>query len=147
MSSQQNMINRTDLVKPPQYAIEGTATTDYGKSLASPEFFCPVQKGKLSKDNQPQFIDKTFAGSIDRQGVIKVREQNRMTLSGWLIKDNLDIIEWAISEPNGSDTPEESRTWLYSYKNAGGNEVYCVAKGCKPLSCTITISKDQPAMV
>ena len=49
--------------------------------------------------------------------------------------------------PDGAGSPAESRTFLDSYRDTGGNEVYRVWKGCKPTSITVSVSKEDALMV
>ena len=57
------------------------------------------------------------------------------------------MLKWASNLPDGAGTPAESRTWVDSYRDTGGNEVYRVWKGCKPTSVTLSVSKEDAMMI
>ena len=45
----------------------------------------------------------------------------------------------------GRDGTKQSRTWLSSYINSAGVEIFKIARGGKPISCVITLPKDGTA--
>ena len=49
--------------------------------------------------------------------------------------------------PDGAGTPAESRTFVDSYRDTAGTEVYRVFKGCKPTSVAVKVSKEEPLMI
>ena len=153
VSKAQKMLNRTDLVLPPQWADEGVGPSNYAKELVAGAIFTvPLQESKLSKDNQPAYRKNKFAGKIDNQGQVKVRDENNVTLAGLLLDNDeaLGLFEWACNATtNGKQGPENSRTWLFSYNDAQetSQEIYNVFKGCKPTSVNINIPRDDAATI
>ena len=87
------------------------------------------------------------AGTYDRRGIIKTREKNTPHPAGPVHPGDLDVLKWASVLPDAAGTPQESRTWLYSYKRNDGTEVWCVWTGCKPTGATLTLQSDTVAML
>ena len=159
-SRSQRMISRFDLVHPPQYWIEGTGPSNYARNGIKGKGIAPFQVGKMTINNSPEFVDNMFAGQIDRQGVVKVWEENTVTVSGRIINGTTgwQLLQWAAQKPpltytdskNDTDEnrkPHQSRTWIYSFQNSENKIVYLVAKGCKPQNCKITFSNKAIAMM
>lgn len=140
MSAAQSMISRENLRKPPQCVVEGHAPTTYGVAPSSPIFSAKGLRSVLSKSNEPEFADNDFGGNYDRQGITKTREKNTVTFRGRLLQADIDILKWANNLPNGAGTPAESRTWLDSYLNSDGAEIYRIWKGCKVITSSLIIS-------
>ena len=149
----QRMLNKTDLVKPPQWADEGAGPANYGKTLATnAAFTAPLQKGKLTKENLPEFTPNDFAGKLDNQGVFKNREDNNVVLSGRILNQQIsfDLYAWACNTTaNGKQGPSNSRTFLFSYfdNSATPKEIFCIFKGCKPVTNGFTANKTDPSMI
>ena len=158
MPDAQKMINRVDLVNPPQWADEGNNSTpsNYAKVLAgggTTTWTAPMQRGKMSKTLDNTFVENLFAGTLQKQGKFKTREQNSINVSGRIINTtaSLGLFTWGFNAASAQKGPSNSRTWLYSYRDAKpgatGDLIYNVAKGAKPQSCRFSISKDEVAMV
>ena len=47
----------------------------------------------------------------------------------------------------GKDGPKESRTWLVSYNDNTGTEIYRIARGCKPMTANVVFSKEDTVML
>lgn len=157
-SKPQNMLNRFDLIHPPQFCIEGYGPSNYGDSkklgdgndrtTSGNQFTAPFQVGDMSISNNPSFEDRLFAGELDREGVIKVWEANTITLSGLVLNNptGFDLLQWAVAKPrnlrtapSSGVTPDQSRTWLYSGKDAKGRLCYVIARGCKVQSANVNV--------
>ncbi|MCY4490449.1 MAG: phage tail tube protein, partial [Thaumarchaeota archaeon] len=147
MPTAQKMINRKDIIKHPQYAVEGHTPADYADTVNNARFVCPGSNSSITKENNPTFINNEFGGTVDRQGIHKVRDTNTLTYKARLHASTLILLEWATNLPDGKDTPAESRTFLDSYRDTEGNEVFRVFKGCKPTSITVSVSKEDALMV
>ena len=141
------MIGSADLVKPPQMVVEGHLPAVFGVTPNAPAFLAKGQRAILERGNAPEFVDNDFGGYYDRRGVLKTREKNTPTFRGRFLATDLDVLKWASVLPDAAGTPQESRTWLYSYKRADGTEVWCVWKACKPTGATLTINFDAPMML
>ena len=147
MSTAQKMINRKDIIKHPQYAIEGHEPSNYAAAVNNARFVCPGSNSAITKENNPSFINNEFGGTVDRQGIHKVRDVNTLTYKSRLHEITLSLLAWATNLPDGAGTPAESRTFLDSYSDIAGNEVYRVWKGCKPTSVSVNISKEDAMMI
>ena len=110
MPTAQRLINRKDIIKHPQYAVEGHTPARCAATVNNARFICPGSKSKISKENSPEFITNEFGGTYDLQGLHKTREKNTLTYSARLHEATLDIIKWASVLPDGAGTPAESRT-------------------------------------
>lgn len=141
------MISAKDIVKFPQYVVEGHTTATYGEVPSNPSFKTVGQRAMITNSNEPEFIDNDFGGNIDRQGIIKTREKNTLTYRGRFLESDIELLEWAFKKPDGAGTPDESRTWADSYSNNEGNEVYRVWKGCKVISASLIISSTDVLML
>ena len=146
-SSPIHLLNRDDLRKPPQYVAEGTTPATYGVVPGDPRFIAALQQAVLEKANEPEFIDNEYGGYHDRQGVRKVRERNRVTLRGRLRPNDFPIVTWGTYIPGAANTPAESRTFVDSYLDSDGTEIYRVWRGCRPMTTTITITPTEPVML
>ena len=147
MPTAQKMINRKDIIKHTQYAVEGHTPANYAGTINNGRFVCPGSNSSITKENSPSFINNEFGGTYDRQGIHKVRDTNTLTYKSRLHESTLSLLSWATNLPDGAGTPAESRTFLDSYRDTGGNEVYRVWKGCKPTSITVSVSKEDALMV
>lgn len=156
MPSAQKMLNRTDLVLPPQWANEGNNTnnpSNYGKELAAnAAWTAPLQRAYLEKANAPEFQENDFAGRLDNQGHFQIWNEEQVTLMGRVPKTEagLALLKWATQTTgSGKQGPNTSRTWLYSYKDAkaSSEEIWCVFKGCKPLSAELKVDKAGGLMI
>ena len=147
MSSPQKMISAVDLVKPPQRAIEGHAPATYAVTPNNPAFLARGQRSILERGNEPEFAENDWGGYYDRQGIFKTREKNTVTYRSRFLAADLEVLKWASVLPDAAGTPQESRTWLYSYRDAAGDEIYCIWQGCKPTGATLTIVPNDPIML
>ena len=145
----QNLLSEVNLRKPPQWASEGNGATNYAKSLAAPVFTCPLQNSKMERGLDNVFIDKKFRGSLYQQGRFKVKENNSITVSGDVLDSDtsFEIVQWAIKAQSETVGPVESRTWIESYTNSAGTEIYKIAKGCKPMDFELSISAEGALML
>ena len=71
MSTAQKMINRKDIIKHPQYAVEGHTPANYAGTINNGRFVCPGSNSSITKENSPSFINNEFGGTYDRQGIHK----------------------------------------------------------------------------
>ena len=146
MSVSQSMISKPNILKPPQYVTEGHTPAAFGVTPASPNFYCPTQMGWCAKNIEVSTYDNMYGGTIYRQGRVRDRQTNGITLTTRFLGADIEgLLKWAANPPDGAGTPDESRTWMWSYRNSAGNEVYCVAQGCKPTGFTVSIPRDGPA--
>ena len=142
-------LSRTDLYKPPQWADEGDNTANpanYAKRLAaSAAFTAPLLDAVLSINPQPEYEDEMRGGEIDMAGKYKIWEDSDITIKGRLTKadESYELLTWALSTSDGGRKgPARSRTWLYTYRNAAGNTVWVIAKGCRPVTGNPTVTKE-----
>ena len=149
-----HLLARDDLRKPPQYVNEGDTPATYGVTPNNPVFGAAFQRAVLEKANEPEFIDNDFGGTLDRTGIIKTRERNRVTVRGRVrgtaheAGRDINLISWAMGLPSRIiDGADHSFTWADSYLDVDGTEIYRVWKGCLPLSATLTISPSDAVMI
>ena len=150
MSSPRVMMSRQNMVKPPQYVPEGHAPDTYGVVPNNPHFNAPGQRAWIESTPEPEFIDNEYGGSYDRQGIVKTREKNRLTYHSRMVPaaNDIALLRAASALPaDAAATPNESFTWLDSYKNSAGTEIFRVWRGCKPISSTVSITKAEPVML
>ena len=156
----QRMLSRFDLIHPPQFWIEGTGPSNYARTDISGKGIAPFQRGDVNISNAPEFVDNLYAGKLDRQGVIKVWEENTITISGRVINgtEGWRLLQWAATAPpltySDSKTdnatnrkPHQSRTWMFSFQNSDNQIVYLVAKGCKPQNAKLSFPNKGIAML
>ena len=96
MPGAQPMVSKVSLEKPPQWTTEGEGSENYLKALSSPTFIAPMNFSSWEESLDNQFIDNKFAGTIDNQGVIKVRENNQVTVKGRLLPTAqcMELLRW-----------------------------------------------------
>ena len=145
--ARQKLLSQKDVVKHPQFVNEGTSLATYGITPTNPSFKAAGQRSMITPAFEPEFIDNDFGGNIDRQGVIKVREKNTLTYKGRLMETDIDLLRWAMNKPAAGNTPAQHRTWMDSYNNNAGTEVYRVFKGCKVISSSLTIAPNDTMML
>ena len=152
MPTPQKLLSNINIFHPPQYAIEGTGPSNYGKSITTGTFTVPLQMTKLDVNYNPEFVERLFKGDFDMEDEIKIWEDDSITVSGNVpINDaGLGLLDWCMNKPplfftdNATDSaanrkPHQSRTWLYSFIDGNNKLVYIVAKGCKPTTAKISI--------
>ena len=138
------MVTQRDVVNEPQYIVEGITVALYGVTPADPAFTAAGQNGSLVKDTDPTVAEKRLSGKIDRQEKTKTREKNAVTLKTMMLSADEPLLAWAQNLPNGAGTPDESRTFFWSYNDdaISPNETFEQFKGCKPQTSTLTIDNE-----
>ena len=147
----QAMMNRTNLVKPPQYVAEGKGSGKYGAVVDDPAFIAPFQFGNFKKTLSPEYLENKYGGRLDMSGRRKTRETNQITVEGRLLKNNasFELLQWATKPKDDTTGPEESRTWIRTYNNNASTpvEIAQIANGCKPESASLSITKEGALML
>ena len=146
-SAPQHLLSRDDLRKPPSTSWRATRRRRTGSFRVNPYFLYALQQAVIEKANETRIRGQRLRGPLRPAGVRKVRERNRLTLRGRMRAADLPMLQWATSLPAGAGTSEESRTFVDSYLDSAGTETYRVWRGCRPLSCTVTISPTEPVML
>ena len=152
MPTAQKMISNPNVFHPPQYIIEGTGPSNYGKNIEDGTMTVPLQMSKMDVGYNNEFVTRLFKGEFDLEDEIKVWEDDVITLMGNVPINNagLGLLDWCLNKPplfyNDATTddattrkPHQSRTWVWSYINSDNKAVYFVAKGCKPRSARLSI--------
>lgn len=137
----QKMVSNIDVIKHPQYVAEGTTPGTYGVTPDDPAFVLAGQHAALEIENDPTFIDRAFGGYRDRRGKDKVREDNKVTLDMRVTPDDFGLLRWCMHGGGGAGTPAEHRTFIDSYRDNAGDEIFRVCRGCKPVRARLTISE------
>ena len=137
-----------NIKKFPQCVIEGHTPAKYGVIPTNPDFEAIGQMAMLTDTTSPEFIENNFGGDYDRQGVFKVFEDVKADYEGRLLPTQTDMIKWAFSKPaEAALTPRESRSWLDSYLNNAGTEIFRLWKAAIPESATIELVPRTPTML
>lgn len=135
----QDLITQRDVNKTPQSVDEGTTAATYAVTPTDPSFTCHGTNATLIKNAAPTVAEKRIGGSTLRQTVTKTREVNQVTYRGQLLTGDLALLQWAANEANGDGTCDDSRTWVWSYDDDSGTEVFEQFLGCKPESWNLTV--------
>lgn len=143
--SAHGVINPRDVVKLPQYVVEGITPATYGVTPANPAFI-PIGYNPTIIDNTATQNDsKVRAGNIDRLGTKATRRTNTIGLEWDLVPDDLELLKRGMNLPNGANTPDESMTMFDQYKDVSDVNVYRTFTGCK--FNTITLNKPNAGFV
>lgn len=138
------MVTQRDVVKEPQFIIEGTTVALYGVTPVDPAFTAFGQNASLIKAADPTAAEKRISGNVDRQEKTKTREKNEVTVKFLMLTGDESALAWAQNLPNGAGTPDESRTLFWSYNDdaVSPNETFEQFLGCKPNNSTLTIDNE-----
>jgi len=134
------MVTQRDIVKEPQFIVEGITVALYGVTPTNPDFVAIGQNATLVKGSDPTVAEKRITGNVDRQEKTKTREKNSVTLKFLFLSADEPILARAQNLPNGAGTPDESITLFYSYNDDAvtPNETFEQFLGCKPITSTFT---------
>ena len=135
----QQLISSRDVVKFPQFVVEGTTATTYAITPTNPAFSPVGRDATLIESPTPTKDNLRIGGKLDRQRSDLIREVNTVTLAFKLVETDFALLKWLTNLPNGAGTPDESRTFFWSYKNNAGTEIFQVFKGCHVDTYTLTV--------
>jgi len=83
------------------------------------------------------------AGSVDRNETTKVMEENTVKYTAKVMAIDKTFLQWLFNLPDGTvNTPDESRTFFWSYNDEAGVESFIQYLGCKPKDATMTYDSD-----
>ena len=139
------MVTQRDIVKEPQFVVEGTTVALYGTTPLNPAFTAFGQNATLVKSTDPTTAEKRITGNVDRQEKTKTREKNEVTVKFLMLTGDEAVLAWAQNLPDGTaGTPDESRTLFYSYNDDAVSPVETFEQflGCKPNNSTLTIDNE-----
>jgi len=139
------MVTQRDVVKEPQFVVEGTTVALYGTTPVNPAFTAFGQNASLVKSADPTTAEKRISGNVDRQEKTKTREKNEVTVKFLMLTGDETELAWAQNLPDGSaGTPDESRTLFWSYNDdaVAPVETFEQFLGCKPNNSTLTINNE-----
>ena len=143
--SAHGVISPRDVIKLPQYVVEGITPATYGVTPSNPAFI-PIGYNPTIVDNTATQNDvKARAGNIDRLGTKATRRTNTVGLEWDLVPDDLELLKRGMNLPNGANTPDESMTMFDQYKDVSDVSVYRTFTGCK--FNTITLNKPNTGFV
>jgi len=137
-----SMITQRDVLKIPQYIIEGTTVALYGVTPVDPTYTAFGQNATLVKDTDPTTAEKRIGGNVDRQEKTKTREKNAVTVKLLMLTGDEAILAHAQNLPAGAATPDESWSLLWSYTDDAAVEVFEQFLGAKPINSTLTINNE-----
>ena len=136
------VITNLDRVNVPQSAGEGATEATWG---VSPSFgyLAHLHNASLEENTSEETLKLRVGGKEDVQRTDRVGETVSVKLKGYLTKAATDknLLSWAMSPLAGAGTAIESRTFFDSYKDANGNTIYKIYKGCMPSDITITTDR------
>ena len=136
------MVTQRDIVKEPQFIVEGITAALYGTTPVDPAFTAFGQDASLVKSPDPTAVEKRIGGKIDRQEKTKTREKNTVTLKFKMLSGDEPVLARAQNLPAGINTPDESISMFWSYNDDVGVEVFEQYLGCKPQTSTLTIDNE-----
>jgi len=136
------MVTQRDIVKEPQFVVEGITVAAYGVTPTNPAFTAFGQNASAVKGADPTGAEKRISGNVDRQEKTKTREKNSVTVKFLMLTGDEAILARAQNLPNGINTPDESISLFYSYNDDAGVETFEQFLGCKPQTSTLTIDNE-----
>ena len=140
--SAHNVTTKRDIVKELQYVVEGDSVASPALYGAVPDDSTFTLVGNNSEINiQPdiQHMDVSVLGSEDIIDAVKTQSLYAFTIRFNPIDTGLWKYVWNASG-GGSDSPDESLSFTYSY-NLGGTEYYQHMRGCRATSGTMNVSR------
>ena len=139
----QRMITQRDIVTSPQYVVEGKTAATYGVTPGSPTYVQALADAILIEASSHTTVESRDSGDVDRKKSELVRRGRMVRLVGKLQAADETLLEWLMNKPDETDgSPDESRTFVQGYKATSGNTNYETYKGCKPMTCTLTLGAD-----
>ena len=133
----QGLITQRDRVKVVQSVVEGITAATYAITPTNPAFAAHGQNATLEENSNPTVAEKRESGDTDRKETTVTREVNSVTYRGYLMTADETLLASVMNKPNGSGTPDESRTFVESYNDDSGTEIFKQYLGCKPQSYSI----------
>jgi len=134
----QNLITQRDVIKKPQFVVEGTTAALYGVTPTNPVFVPIGRDATLVEAPTPTKAELRTSGNVDKQRNDLTREVNTVALNFKVTASDFDILKWFSNVPNGAITADETRSFIWSYTNNAGVETFQRFLGCQPLDSTIT---------
>ena len=142
MATASQIITHRNLKKKPQWVTEGITAATYGITPANPAFDDIGQDASLVESSNPTVAENRIAGDTDRKETTKTFEENSVKLMFKVLDSDKAFLQWLMNKPNGTGTPDESRTVFYSYDDDGGDEIFHIFKGCKPMDYSISFDSE-----
>lgn len=138
----QNLITQRDVIKKPQFVVEGITPATYAISPTNPVFTSIGRDSTLVENPAPVKAELREVPNVDKQRNDLTSEVNTVSLKFKAVDADKALLIWLFNVPNGTGTPDESRTFMWSYDNNAGVETFQQFFGCQPLDTSITIDRE-----
>ena len=142
MATATQIITHRNLKKKPQWVAEGITASTYGVTPTNPAFDDIGQDASLVESSNPTVAPNRIAGDVDRKETTKTFEDNSVKLMFKVLDTDKAFLQWLMNKPNGAGTPDESRTLFYTYDDDGGDEIFHIFKGCKPMDYSLSFDTE-----
>lgn len=143
--SAQNIITQRNLIKKPQFVTEGITAATYGVTPTNPVFIQVGQDASLVEESNPTVAENRIVGDVDRKETTKTFEENTVKFMAKLMAVDKTTLQWLMNKPvipETINTPDESRTWTWSYSSDAGAEIFKTYRGCKPIDYSISVDTE-----
>ena len=142
MATASQILTHRNLKKKPQWVAEGVTAATYAVTPTNPAFDDIGQDASLVESSNPTVAENRIAGDTDRKETTKTFEENSVKLMFKVLDTDKAFLQWLMNKPNGAGTADESRTVFYSYDDDGGDEVFHIFKGCKPMDYSLSFDSE-----
>jgi len=141
-------ITQRSRVKQPQFVSEGVTPATYGIIPTNPVLLALGRDTVLVDNSSPEAAELRQAGDVDREDKTFLTEGAGVTMRTklTLADGDIQLLKTIFDKPQDPtfivDTPDESLAFIDSYLDSAGTEIFRQFLGCKPISYSLSLTRE-----